>query len=331
MALVSIIVPVYNLENYIKRCLNSIINQTYKNIEIIVVNDGSTDNSLNIIKELSDLDDRIIIINTDHRGITAARICGYQRCVGEYILFVDGDDCIDIKAVERLYNTAKLRDYDIVQFKYLINYDNGEIGRVIIDNNKFINEDLLKLNLLGHTIFSIWSKFIKKEFIEKNHIKLPSNISYAEDVAITCVLSIYKPKFIFIDEYLYTYYRRDNSVSHTISNKLLDINKAMNYIKYYLYENNVYVKYKEEYEYLAYMQSFYYRRENIFIDSRELSKNLFKNWRSLKININSKNNRYYKYLYNNDGTKGRIIEYICQRYYSIGRLYYKFKNYKRGE
>lgn len=324
MVKVSIIITVYNLEKYINRCLESIINQTFKDIEILVVNDGSTDESLNIIKEKAFLDNRIIIIDKKNEGISKARISGYMKSKGEYILFVDGDDYLDKNAIEILYNTAKSDDYDIVQYKYMINYEDGRKGRnksVLIDEKDFINNDLIKLNLLGNTIFSIWSKFIKRDFINRNNIELPKNISFAEDVALTCVLSIYKPKFIFIDEYLYIYNRRENSISHKISSNLLDINEAMEYIRFHLKKNNLYLKYKDEYDYLVYMQSFFYRIEDMFLKNDiNMGKKLFKQWKQMNIKINGKN-IYYKKLYINK--KAIFIANICSKSYYFSYLYYK--------
>lgn len=327
MIKVSVIIPVYNLEKYITRCLESIINQTFKEIEILVVNDGSTDKSLDLIKEKALLDNRIIIINKDNEGISKARLSGYEKAKGEYILFVDGDDYVDKNAIEILYNTAKSNDYDIVQYKYLINYEDGIKGRndrVLIDEKKFINKDLIKLNLLGDTIFSIWSKFIKKDFLVKNNINLPQNISYAEDVALTCVLSIYKPKFVFIDKYLYIYNKRNNSASHKVSDNLLDIKDAMKYIKFHLNKNDLYLKYKAEYEYLVYMQSYFYRMDDMFSTNNiRLGKKIFKQWKQMNININEKNNIYYKKLY--DNKKAIFIANICKKSYYISYLYYRLK------
>ena len=111
--LISIVVPVYNVEEYLSRCLDSIINQTYKNIEIICVNDGSTDNSLKILTTYSELDYRIKIISQENQGLSEARNIGIKNSSGEYIGFIDSDDSIDEKYFEVLYNNLIIHDADI--------------------------------------------------------------------------------------------------------------------------------------------------------------------------------------------------------------------------
>ncbi len=122
MAKVSVIVPIYNNEKYLKECLDSICNQTLTDIEIICVNDGSEDNSLKIIEEYKQKDNRIILINQDNLGVSAARNNGIKIATGEYIGFVDSDDYIDNDFYEKLYNAAKHNDSDmavagIIRFK----------------------------------------------------------------------------------------------------------------------------------------------------------------------------------------------------------------------
>ena len=104
---VSIIVPVYNVEKYLKRCLDSITNQTLKELEIICINDGSTDNSLKILKQYAHKDKRISIINKQNEGLSVARNTGMEAASGEYIGFVDSDDWIDLDFYKKLYTTAK--------------------------------------------------------------------------------------------------------------------------------------------------------------------------------------------------------------------------------
>ena len=104
---VSVIIPVYNVEQYLRECLDSVVNQTLKDIEIICVNDGSTDNSLVILEEYAAKDERIKIVNKENGGLSSARNCAIPLARGEYIGFVDSDDWIDLDFYEKLYNTAK--------------------------------------------------------------------------------------------------------------------------------------------------------------------------------------------------------------------------------
>ncbi len=114
MVKVSVIIPAYNIQEYIERSISSCMMQTFKDIEIIVINDGSTDNTLDIINKLKQKDSRIIVIDKENQGSMEARKSGLKIAKGDYILFVDGDDYITLDAIEVLYNKAINKDYDIV-------------------------------------------------------------------------------------------------------------------------------------------------------------------------------------------------------------------------
>ena len=124
MPKVSIIVPVYNVEKYLCQCLESLVHQTLTDIEIICVNDGSTDNSLGILNKYAQLDSRIKVFSQKNQGVSSARNLGLEKVNGEYITFVDSDDWIELNACEILYNTAQERNTDILLCSYY-NYDNN--------------------------------------------------------------------------------------------------------------------------------------------------------------------------------------------------------------
>ena len=106
--MISVIIPIYNVENYLKKCIESVINQTYKNLEIILVNDGSNDNSKNIIDEYSTIDNRIKVINKENGGLSDARNAGIEIAKGDYITFLDSDDWIELNMYEKLYQEKKV-------------------------------------------------------------------------------------------------------------------------------------------------------------------------------------------------------------------------------
>ena len=122
---VSAVVAAYNIDKYIEKCLESIINQTLANIEIIVVNDGSTDETLNIINKLSLKDKRLIVIDKANQGLIEARKSGLEAATGEYVLFIDGDDWLELEALDLLYKHASEHEYDIVMYNAYISYDNN--------------------------------------------------------------------------------------------------------------------------------------------------------------------------------------------------------------
>ena len=129
---VSIIIPIYNAEKYIKRCIDTIINQTYKNIEIIIKNDGSTDNSINLINKYKNKDNRIIVINQKNAGVSVARNNGIKKRDGTYVMFVDIDDWIELTMVEEMVKIIKEQEVDIVRCNFFRNYEDNTQKKVII-------------------------------------------------------------------------------------------------------------------------------------------------------------------------------------------------------
>ncbi|OON95056.1 MAG: hypothetical protein ATN32_07360 [Candidatus Epulonipiscium fishelsonii] len=219
MAIISIIIPVYNVENYLKECLDSVINQTFKDIEILIINDGSTDNSLSICKQYAKQDKRIRLINRANGGLSAARNLGIQLATGQYITFIDSDDYIDLNMC---YNAIKyFRNYkcDIVTFDF------NEIrdGIVYIKNQTdlikhFSNEEAVKAILLNYPFTtSAWGKFYKIDLFDE--IRFPVNMIY-EDVATIYKVVALSEKVIFSSKSKY-YYRR-NRPGSILANPELD-------------------------------------------------------------------------------------------------------------
>lgn len=170
MIKVSIVVPVYNVEEYLRACLESLIGQTLKDIEIICVNDGSTDDSLNILKEYVDKDSRIVIINQQNQGISVARNNALKIAKGEYIGFVDSDDWVDLNFFEKLYNEAVKNDCDIAAGGIAWNKNDGELDFVDISfkNSKIYTKtpDKYKITKVAKTAH-VWNKIYKKELLDK--------------------------------------------------------------------------------------------------------------------------------------------------------------------
>lgn len=186
---VSIIIPAYNVEKYIDKCVQSAISQTFKEIEIIVVNDGSTDNTRCLIEKLAELDKRIVAINKANGGLSSARNAGIDIARGEYILHLDGDDWISETACEELYNYASDNGLDLVVCDY---FKNSEAGEEYYCNDWFNDEKIVSGEFaLSEFITnkirpSIWSKFIKTKLY--NNIRHPIHVTYGEDLATTPLL-----------------------------------------------------------------------------------------------------------------------------------------------
>ncbi|MDK0690989.1 glycosyltransferase family 2 protein [Clostridium perfringens] len=294
---VSIIVPAYNIENYVERCLNSLINQTYENIEIIIVDDGSTDNTLVKISDMARKDKRIKVLEQENRGSSEARKKGYEMSNGEFILFVDGDDWIRNDTIEVLLKYTN-DDIDIVAFEYNEIFNENEIPKnssLYNKNNEKIelrDTQFLREILTNNISINIWNKFIRKKFIDKNNVAFPMKMSYAEDLALLISLAAKEPNVIVIKEKLYFYFKRENSITSIISPKILETKDAMYFIKNILIENKLYNIYREEFEYCVYIHNWYFRYRIIYFGNNQYSKKLFKIWNNFNINII--NNKYFK-------------------------------------
>lgn len=283
---VSIIVAAYNIENYIERCLLSIVNQTLKDIEVIVVNDGSTDNTLEKIKIIQEKYTSIKLLDQKNQGAIEARKSGLQVAKGEYILFVDGDDWLELNALELLYNNAISNKSDIVIYNAFLSYDNRKEKFNIISNSNLDRDDYVKNLFLGKIAPSLWSKFVKLEFLKCNSIKFPNDISFAEDLASVASWFMHNPKISILRENLYNYYQRDDSITKKKSMKVLEVNKAFSFIENELIKMNLYNKYKESFEYMVYIHLFetWFLKE--YLNEKELAIKIYKDYKNRKININ---------------------------------------------
>lgn len=215
MTKLSIIVPVYNVEKYLPKCLESLTNQTLKDIEIICVNDGSMDNSLAILKEFASKDSRIKIIDNQHQGVAKTRNTGIEQATGEYIGFVDSDDFIDIDFFEKLYNSATENNSDIaiasiLKHKNFFNiynakYTKEEIAITIQDKIKLCEDK-------KHFFFYAWNKIYHSGFIKENNIKFSEGQIY-EDVMFAIKALYYSNKIISVYGTKYHYIEHENSLT----------------------------------------------------------------------------------------------------------------------
>ncbi len=215
MTKLSIIVPVYNVEKYLPKCLGSLIKQTLKDIEIICVNDGSMDNSLAILKEFASKDSRIKIIDNQHQGVAKTRNTGIEQSTGEYIGFVDSDDYIDIDFFEKLYNSATKSNSDIaiasiLKHKKFFNIYNAKYTK---EETAITIQDKIKLcEDKKHFFFYAWNKIYHSEFIKENNIKFSEGQIY-EDVMFAIKALYYSNKIISVYGTKYHYIEHENSLT----------------------------------------------------------------------------------------------------------------------
>ncbi|WP_138342669.1 glycosyltransferase family 2 protein [Intestinibacter bartlettii] len=207
----SVIIPVYNGEKYIEDCLNSIINQTYKDLQIIVVNDGSTDNTKFILSGISKSDSRIQVINKENTGVCSARNVGLEYATKNYVTFVDSDDTLDLDMYELLMQYSIDEDYDIVHCGY--KRINDENVKLVSGTNNIIKQtknEALEC-IVGGKIFvpSLWNKVYKRKLFDD--IKFDENLKINEDVLINYKVFKKSEKSIFIDKPKYNYFEREES------------------------------------------------------------------------------------------------------------------------
>ena len=296
---VSIIVPVYNTEKYLNKCLNSLVNQTLKNIEILVVNDGSTDNSQKIIDEFTSKYSNVKSFIKENGGLSDARNYAIPHALGEYIGFVDSDDFVDDTMFEKMFNTAKEKNIDLVECNFIWEYPNKSTK----DNGT---------NLLNTSDYFLYgrvmacNKLFKSSILKENNIKFPKGLKY-EDVEFYYTLIPYINSHALVKDYFYHYIQRDTSLVNNQNEKTADIFKILNNVLEFYKNHNLYEKYEKELEYLYIrflMGSSFLRivkikdkalRKDLLNKSYLELNNKFPNWKQNELlNIKSKKNTYYK-------------------------------------
>lgn len=277
MPKVSVIVPFYNVEGYIEKCLDTLVNQTLEDIEIILVNDGSKDNSILIAKKfLENYPKKIVYLEKENGGLSDARNYGIPYAKGEYIAFLDSDDYVEKNMYEEMYALAKKENSDMVQCNFYWEYIDKN-KKKIGDMQKYSN----KKELITKGRVEAWNKLIKREILENEEIRFPKGLRY-EDVEFTYKLAPYLEKVSFIDKPFIHYIQRQNSISNSQNERTAEIFDILdNVIKYYK-EKNIYEEYKNELEYI-YVKTVFCRSllrmtkiENVEVRRKIIRKNMAK-------------------------------------------------------
>lgn len=258
---VSVIVPVYNTEKYLEKCLDSLVNQALTDIEIICVNDGSTDGSLAILNKFAADDFRIKVINQNNKGQSAARNAGLSAAKGEYIGFLDSDDFADNSMFEKLYYSAKKNDSDLIMCA--VNLYNDKTSQVSSDDPYFglkifeqqTNSDMFFDNVFSYEqckdfLFRIcvvpWNKLIKSNFLKENNIKFVEGLSFEDN--IFCLELLLKAKRISLFKDALPFYRisTQHSLTYGVNDEVkLDVFKIFDYMQSVLEQNNAYTAFKD--------------------------------------------------------------------------------------
>ncbi|ADG70800.1 glycosyltransferase family 2 protein [Brachyspira murdochii] len=321
MIKVSIIILVYNTKQYLEKCLNSVINQTLKEIEIICIDDKSTDNSIDIIKNFQKIDNRIILIeNKKNMGMGYNRDVGIKIAKGEYIGFVDSDDYIDENYFYELYNTSKKYDADLTKTENIEIYNkNYERKSNLKHKNEIIEEGLYKSSINNFIISlnnyknrnitvvtTVWSKLFKREFILKNNIMFNS-IRNGEDLCFVLTVLAFNPTIAINNRAMYHCVQRNeagvNVVNKDYIGNIVEISHES--LKAYYNNNRQYIGYV--FDIIMYMLfntiNELYSKERIKKEYEriyELFKNINLNKNDLKVSNVYLKNAYFKTLEKNN-------------------------------
>jgi len=322
---VSIIVPVYNTEKYLEKCLDSLVNQTLDDIEIIVVNDGSPDNSKVILDKYAyNYPNKIRVFDKKNGGLSDARNFGLDKAEGEYIGFVDSDDYVEKNMYELLYNKAKSGDFDMVVGNLYMTYeDNNKKDIVKSGVTKDITNSQNLKELVTYIYPTAWNKIYKSEICKEVEFKKGV---WFEDVE--WLLRLYpKIKSIgCVDESLYNYLQRENSITYTFNEKLYHLIDNMDGVIDYYIENKFYEGYKEELEYLYARYAFATFMKRL---AKSKDKKAYKE--GYKYAIKKVKNKFPQYKKNkylkSSGLKGIYIKNFGKIFASINYFVNKNKKY----
>jgi len=290
MTKVSVIVPVYNVEDYLERCLDSLVNQTLKDIEIIVVNDGSPDNSQEIIDKYQNKYPNIHGYQKKNGGVSAARNFGIEKADGEYIAFIDGDDYVLHNMYELMYKKAKSGNFDIVACD--LNYVYGENEKIEVSCG--IKTDTTNIKQMYIDMYPcVWNKIYKKKLFN-NDIKFKEGVWF-EDVEFLYKIFPYIKSIGVIKKPLNQYVQHQGSITKTYDDRLYNYIDNWNGILEFYKERNLYKEYYKEleYSYVRYLYATFIKQATNF-EKEEYDKAVNKAIENVKMNFpHYKKNKYF--------------------------------------
>lgn len=320
--MISIIVPLYNVQNYIVKCVESIITQSYKDIEIIIIDDGSTDCSLKLVNNLKEKDHRIKVISQKNSGMSSARNRGIELAKGDLLMFVDADDQLENFAIEKLYHNIKETNADIVIGAVSIIYEAHEELKVSDDwyyALRYKNTLSLSDELIDDIHCSVWAKLFKRSIIEKNNLRFPEGLAY-EDAYWHWTYLTSCTKISFIEDKVYKYFRHKKSImSSTFECKeflaiqhLFVVEKIFEFWQ----QNNVLffrfsttLRLLEQYFWLAFRYSPNYEKIEAVYECSRIVKKFSLPYKENKI-INLLYNFELNFLYETENERDNYIKYL---------------------
>ena len=301
MPKVSVIVPIYNVEKYLEKCINSLLSQTLEDIQIILVNDGSKDNSGNIAKEYEKNNkDRVIYVEKENGGLSDARNYGLKYATGDFIAFLDSDDYIEKNAYEEMYNKAIEENADYVECDFIWEFPN----KIRVDKQYPYKN---KKEMLSFVRVVAWNKLIKRQLITDNNLEFPKGLRY-EDVEFTYKLIPFINKFAYVDKPFIHYVQREGSIANVQNERTAEIFTVLDNVIEFYKKNNIYEEYRDEleYNYARYLLCSSLKRmckikdktirEKLLTESWERLNSNFPNWKENVIlkTVNIGKNKYMR-------------------------------------
>ncbi len=280
MPKVSVIVPIYNVEKYLEKCINSLLSQTLEDIQIILVNDGSKDNSGNIAKECEKNNkNRIIYVEKENGGLSDARNYGLKYATGDFIAFLDSDDYIEKNAYEEMYNKAIEENADYVECDFIWEFPN----KIRVDKQYPYKN---KKEMLSFVRVVAWNKLIKRQLITDNNLEFPKGLRY-EDVEFTYKLIPFINKFAYVDKPFIHYVQREGSIANVQNERTAEIFTVLDNVIEFYKKNNIYEEYRNEleYNYARYLLCSSLKRMCKIKDKTIREKLLTESWKRLNSNF----------------------------------------------
>ena len=280
MPKVSVIVPIYNVEKYLEKCINSLLSQTLEDIQIILVNDGSKDNSGNIAKEFEKNNkDRVIYVEKENGGLSDARNYGLKYAIGDFVAFLDSDDYIEKNAYEEMYNKAIEEDADYVECDFIWEFPN----KIRVDKQYPYKN---KKEMLSFVRVVAWNKLIRRQLITDNSLGFPKGLRY-EDVEFTYKLIPFINKFAYVDKPFIHYVQREGSIANVQNERTAEIFTILDNVIGFYKKNNIYEEYRDEleYNYARYLLCSSLKRMCKIKDKTIREKLLTENWERLNSNF----------------------------------------------
>ena len=301
MPKVSVIVPIYNVEKYLEKCINSLLSQTLEDIQIILVNDGSKDNSGNIAREYEKNNkNRIIYVEKENGGLSDARNYGLKYATSDFIAFLDSDDYIEKNAYEEMYNKAIEENADYVECDFIWEFPN----KIRVDKQYPYKN---KKEMLSFVRVVAWNKLIKRQLIIDNNLEFPKGLRY-EDIEFTYKLIPFVNKFAYVDKPFIHYVQREGSIANVQNERTAEIFTVLDNVIEFYKKNNIYEEYRDEleYNYARYLLCSSLKRmckikdktirEKLLTESWERLNSNFPNWKENVIlkTVNIGKNKYMR-------------------------------------